>query len=419
MESYEISTTTKTSFSGKPNSELSEEERDAKRIFKEKVKLQSRLKSLETTIRHAIFRKDEATELKARRKLDDLLIKESIMVKELNYVSEFSSNQNPSQENLVSIRQNSFSNEEVRKRARPYVVAITNALLHSEAAELELNGGTRNGNSTRDLQIQRAFELLQHMSKGSQTLEMFEDSFALWGYARIRFSERSLLLCSSLGRLEIPQLGQENLPAAFDPLIESQRCTRQKMWNIFINKGVRKACSIGSGPGNDIAGVISFLQMILLKNFEFLLDKIILMDWSNHWQKITVPLCEVLIERNLVKTGINACCDITKDLNTIENEAAYHELFPKNVADVDFYSISYLLSETSCKWTSFLDTLVTKSKPHTIFYFAEPTPWQLHEVQRLFCNHLDFVWLDSSMDTPSFWGTGRRAGPAVMVGLKR
>lgn len=153
MESYEISTTTKTSFPGKSNSELSQEERDAKRIFKKKVKLQSRLKSLETTVRHAIFRKDEATELKARRKLDDLLIKESIMVKELNYVSEFSSNRNPSQES-PSIRQNSFSNEEVRKRARPYVVEITNALLHCAAAELELNGG-----SPKDLRHWRCFKI--------------------------------------------------------------------------------------------------------------------------------------------------------------------------------------------------------------------------------------------------------------------
>jgi cell division protein FtsI/penicillin-binding protein 2 len=50
MESYEISTTTKTSFPGKSNSELSQEERDAKRIFKKKVKLQSRLKIMNVQI---------------------------------------------------------------------------------------------------------------------------------------------------------------------------------------------------------------------------------------------------------------------------------------------------------------------------------------------------------------------------------
>ena len=422
-----------TSFAGKPNTELSQEEKDAKRQLKKKIKLQSKIKSIENTIRHAIGRKDSKTEKIARKKLEDLLLKENDVVVEMNYVSEFSVNSKISQDS--SNVRNSYSAEEMKKKAKPYILNISDALFHCSAAEQALDGGqgngkgTRTGNANRTTQIQNAVKLLKCMTKGSQTLQMFEDSSALWGYCRQKFYERSMLLCTSIARIEIP-ICQYSPSFDEDPAMKKQKLIRKKIWNMFLSSKIKNACSIGSGPACDPSGLISFLHMVRsqktnqlqnLSSSEPVLDKIILMDWSQEWIEVTAPLRNILLEKNLIRLDMKSVfCDVTKDLNDVDNKEANEELFGKTSApDIDFYSISYLLSETRGKWTSFLDTLVTKSKPQTLFYFAEPTPWQLHDVQKLLNQQLDFVWLDSSMDVSVLWGADRRAGPAVMIALKK
>jgi SAM-dependent methyltransferase len=88
-------------------------------------------------------------------------------------------------------------------------------------------------------------------------------------------------------------------------------------------------------------------------------------------------------------------------------------------SDVDFYLFSYVLTETRGKWEVFMRELVREAKPNALFYFAEPTPWQLHQV-RLLLPDLDYIWLDSSMNQlPNLQALEARLGPGVLLARKK
>jgi len=85
----------------------------------------------------------------------------------------------------------------------------------------------------------------------------------------------------------------------------------------------------------------------------------------------------------------------------------------------DLFVISYLVSETRGQWEGFFTDLIHVVDSGTMFYFAEPVPWQLHRLCDLFHELLEFLWIDSSMYYPSLQCLDRRVGPAILFACKR
>ena len=118
--------------------------------------------------------------------------------------------------------------------------------------------------------------------------------------------------------------------------------------------------------------------------------------------------------------------------------SANHSL-QTHAAKIDLYIFSYILTETRGKWEEFVQGLVASAKSHALFYFAEPTPWQLHHLR----NHvlgqnvlpsalkdkatdatattprLDYIWLDSSMNqSADLQAMDGRLGPGTLLARK-
>jgi len=85
----------------------------------------------------------------------------------------------------------------------------------------------------------------------------------------------------------------------------------------------------------------------------------------------------------------------------------------------DLFVISYLVSETRGQWEGFFTDLIHAVDSGTMFYFAEPVPWQLHRLCDLFQELLEFLWIDSSMYYPSLQCLDRRVGPAILFACKK
>jgi hypothetical protein len=396
------------SFTGVPNSQLSQEEKEAKRLRKKKIKLQAKIESIEKSIKHSRARKDVDSEKVQQKALDELLEKEHETVQELQ----------------LNTSSNSYSLEDLKGRSQPFVLEISLALFDSEAS-LHFLGESDKKKS----QMTEAVLLLKHMTRGTQELCMFQNKAALWGYTRKKFHERAILLTTSLGRIQIPTQEHMKHESAIDPKLHEQRQIRQHVWNMFTSGKVRKACSIGCGPGNDLAGLISFLRMLHVGNGinAQVLDRALLIDWSvDEWKGAVIdPLNDILVSKGLLSGIDTIFCDVTKDINDDGNKNAFDQLRGQDqcqhltVFDFDFYSVSYLLSETRGKWVSFFESVVKNAKPGAMFYFAEPIPWQLHRFIGLFNKKdLQFIWLDSSMDHPMLQDADRRAGPSVLFAIK-
>ena len=514
------------------NSELTEEEKRAKRILKKKVKLQSKVKSLHNRIRHAQSRKDPIIEEQARKDLKLLIQKHELDIREMNLDVSFAletldsaftgthdgdnvnMNASRKQETITATTQMQI----IKEQARLLILQVSNVLFQQAAKHALHTASTvvRDNNdkdqdraeamaaiTTKQAQTNNAVKLLKHMTKGTQNLDMFRDKNALWGYTRQKFYERALLLCTSLGKVKMFGSGHghvhtqslEKLPSSElqkeDPIDRyGSECTNEhndddavvwkkqtlvleRAWKIFQQNRVRKAVSIGCGPGNDAVGLISFLRMVSnldpihatgthtpidtaggvksnstsasISKFNHRasdgvhismpLDEILLVDWSiQEWKDAVIdPLVNILKHDRLVKAGDGGVKtlygDVTKDLRDDSNDALFRSLLScdtdncrnaeESKSDFDMYLISYLLSETRGKWESFFDTLVNLSKSGSMFYFAEPIPWQLHRFVELFEDRMDFVWVDSSIQHPALQRADRRAGPAVLFAMKR
>jgi hypothetical protein len=230
--------------------------------------------------------------------------------------------------------------------------------------------------------------LLKHMRKNTQEKSMFANADALWGYTRSKFCDRAGEIVTSLAKLN-----------------EQDEPWRDRF------AAIRKACAFGSGPGSDAVGLVSFLQSYFSE--EFHLDHMVLFDFCDQeWREVTDPLCITLSPKDIRQ--MDACfCDVTKPLQSTENEAVV-----KECGEMDFYIISYLLTETHGHWDMFIAETIHLAKPGALFYFAEPRPWQLQHLIRLCASQLSFTWLDSSMDHPALQGLGARVGPAVLLGIK-
>mmetsp|Transcript_10431 Transcript_10431/g.15716 ORF Transcript_10431/g.15716 Transcript_10431/m.15716 type:complete len:479 (-) Transcript_10431:101-1537(-) len=305
---------------------------------------------------------------------------------------------------------------------------------------------------SKEHQTKCAVKLLRNMTKGKIDRSMFENKAALIGYTRQKFFERAMLLNSSMEKLQqpIPINVRNTEQSEGDPNSMSsggvdfgtkQMEIKERMCDKIQSGQIYKACSIGCGPGNDALGLLAFLYNLKDQNKStctaamqsshsespspnkaVALDEIILMDWTiEQWNSaILKPLSHVLNESELKShseiTMNPYFCDVTKAFNDEENKAAREAI---DAASCDIYLTSYLLSETNGKWESFFGGLIDSAKTESIFYFADPTPWQLHRLIELFSSHLDFLWLDSSMYELSMQGLNGRLGPAVLAAIKR
>lgn len=389
----------------KPNSQLSKEEREEMRLMKKRIKLQAKISSLHRTIRHAKGRKDFITESSAKKTLSDLLEKENDTIREMQLDSNLEQDQCSSQDICQPT--------DMKQQAKSVILRVSNALM-------------KRSTSNKERQIVEAVTLLKHMTKGTQQKNMFQETNVLWGYTRQKFYERALLVCNSLARIQVTENDTARSDAVEDEdaVRKEQLIFRKKVWNLFENGLIRKCCSIGCGPGNDLVGLKTFLRLCSKEETD-LLEKSVLMDWSiDEWKGAVIdPLIMLLHKQGFNSNDIQMVfCDVTKDLDDKINHDArdiFNQHNQQAFADIDIYLTSYLLSETRDKWLPFFKSVVSYAKGGSLFYFAEPVPWQLHRFIDCFQGDLDFMWLDSSMNYPSLQKADRRTGPAVLFAMKR
>lgn len=228
------------------------------------------------------------------------------------------------------------------------------------------------------------------------------------------------------------------------------------------------------------------------------LERVILLDWAmEQWKLILEPLQEMVVP-HYINTLDMAFCDIRErlqppmDLSNYENgtetatskwmnqkafqllmteKPTHHAADSPSSADerhsqfssttatktsisdyeqsqrkeklllysVDLFVFSYLLSENRDKWDAFCQDLIHLARPNSLFFFSDPTAWQLHRLLLLFPSNpvcsskqdtssrpsdhvnvvaVDWIWLDSSMDNPALQCLEGRVGPAVLLGRK-
>jgi SAM-dependent methyltransferase len=209
-----------------------------------------------------------------------------------------------------------------------------------------------------------------------------------------------------------------------------------KVWERMIAGNIRQVCSLGCGPGSDAVGLVAFLQWIGEANLEVTsdgsketchdinerqpcsLERILLFDFAiDDWIQVLEPLIEVL-GKEKPETKIHwGYCDVSHPFASVRYGDATLPMY--RIEESDIFLISYLLTETRGQWELFFQQLIDCAKPHSVFYFAEPTPWQLHGFKELFQDNVDFIWLDSSMDHPNLQPLDGRVGPAVLLGIKK
>jgi hypothetical protein len=390
----------------KRNVVLTDQERMEKKKYKKQIKLQAKLKTLRTRIKHSIHRKDPIVEAQARKDLEVFLKQEESTLQQLGLVSDYCFDGGNASSNARN----------ASEEAQPLILEISNKLFNCPEAQSALH------QSGKQTQVDVGVKLLRHMTKGTQEISMFNNQ-SCWGYCRQKFYERALLLCNSLYKLSG---SQEELDLLLQSKSEDVRAVIEKQWNdratMFTKaRAINRVFSIGCGPGNDMVGLITFLRLIHGENFNGLKDAFTL-DWSiGEWrQSILEPLQGILDECNLVTTMTPIFCDVTKDLSHESNEYAKSVISSQSqTSQVDIYLISYLLSETRGKWEPFFKDIVHMSSQGSLFYFAEPTSWQLHRLIELFSHSLTFVWVDSSRDYPDLQRFEKRTGPAVLFAKKR
>lgn len=362
------------------NAQLTGEERNAKISLKRRLKQYSKLKKFETRLQQAIDRKDTVTEERARCELrefrQDLIdVKDSIF-------NVADSDEGEGEDD---------GDSEILSTGRSHILAIYQQLIQMCIDQ----------ESTDKLfQTNQARTLLRNMTKGTQTESMFNNSTALLGYTRQKFSERATLALSSLDKLKLRRPASSSTQQLLECVMKTQ-----------------SLCSIGCGPGCDAVGVLSFLRAHGCN-----LERVVLMDYvMPQWKQLIDPLMGVLIP-GYVQQIETASCDIRFSMHDPSNHSALTELI-RGADDssaisskIDMIVISYVLTETRGKWHAFMQDLVKMLRPGTLLLISEPTAWQLHHLLELCCTHLDcHEWLDSSRWNPALQALEGRMGPAVLL----
>ena len=419
-------------------------QREQKKLLKTKLKFQRRVHKLETRIAHAISRKDPEVEHQARQDLAELLC--------LHQEFPSSYKQNHDIRSSSAIERQNLALEEVTH--------VFRQLLSSFGRQTQL--------CTKQTQNSKARNLLQHMTKGTQTSDMFEDIAALQGYVRKKFYGRAALVIKSLGELSPDAL---RMAPAVDDVDEHYRLqyeSQRKIMRLCYDKllKIERVCSIGCGPGNDVVGITSFLRAyssgMAMENATdesskdttwHTLEEVMLLDFVvNKWKEAALnQLIQILHPQSVRKIRCESC-DVTKpllstnQLNLLHGSKANDEVNSPNISqfvqNADIFLISYLLSETHDTWDVFFVQLVELAPVGALFYFAEPMAWQLHRLIRMTDPHstkntrdsgiiesqvidvtpmhrLKTIWIDSSMHCPELQQMdGRAGGPAVLLAVK-
>lgn len=399
---------------GKPNATLTDGEKKAKRQLKKKLKVQQKIKKLETRIKHAIVRKDTVIEERTRLELEKL------------YLENGGKSSPSTGETIGSIKREETKNDIIAKQ----IILDISRQLHETFSMGRYNDDITNRiASNKEHQTSRAVELLRNMTKGTVDLSMFDDQAALFGYTRQKFYERALLLYTTMCKLK-PKSDEDDVKYHNgNKLTDLQKEIKTRIWDKIRNGRIKKSCHIGCGPGNDCIGLFIFLY--ICSNVEMCingdnLETSVMMDWSiDQWNSAVLrqlpPIMNKTIPVNSNKNAFcnfftTSFCDVTKALSDVSNEQARVTL---EKVKCDIYLTSYLLSETNGKWYTFFRELIQNANEECLFYFAEPTPWQLHILIEQFSESLDFLWVDSSMYLPAMQALDGRLGPAVLFAIKK
>ncbi|KAL7489895.1 hypothetical protein ACHAW6_015622 [Cyclotella cf. meneghiniana] len=430
------------------NTQPTSSQKQYRKQLKTELKFQRKVHKLESRIAHAASRKDVAVEEQARKDLDELWRSQTCQHLQIFCTRWTSSDDNDGAgTSRVDV---------IQEAAIEELTLIFRALLASMTKHQSKHAADE---SLKQMQHSKARNLLQHMTKGTQTSDMFRDVAALRGYLRTKFHGRASLIIKSLGRLSPEALGL----APTNPL-ESMKasdrleyqCQRHIMSVCYdrLSK-IQRLCSIGCGPGNDVVGLISFLRAMLSNdmtrtegctNQKPQLTEVLLLDFAmKDWKQAALDdLIPILVPRYVKKISCENC-DVTRPLfSTCKSKSEDGSEFKggnnSNVAtfvqNSDIFLTSYLLTETRYNWDLFYVQLVQLAPVGAMFYFAEPMAWQLHRLVRMStqpstvdanCELIDysplfrlkFIWIDSSMHYPELQQMeGRAGGPAVLLAIK-
>jgi len=465
---------------GKPNACLSKEERDHKRQMKKKLRTLTKINTLEKRLKHAQGIKNSIVEQNTLVELAQYREKASAIGLTNVGTSILANCNNPSMKRDSFVKEVnrkfilSVSIQLFATQVDKALILQKNLIFDPPIEQLSKASNSenhlrklplqRNGLSAKEHQTECASKLLKAMTKGEQQRHMFEDPSTLWGYTRQKFNERATLLATSLRKLSLDPNCEE-----INCLTSHELDLKQKVWNVLRHKKIRNVISVGCGPGNDAVGVISLLATLsenekyeeigildethsnLSETFQkektqykysdkspvirYLIENLVLLDWAiPEWDSaILQPLWSILKKMNIVENMKCNFCDVTKSFFDESNHFMRMSLAELHKADgrtpqvnvtklctpkSDIILVSYLLSETRGKWEAFFSELISYSISGTIFYFAEPVPWQLHRFCTLFGSQLDFLWIDSSMNCPTLRDLDRRIGPAILLAVK-
>ena len=425
------------------NSELAASQKAKKKELKAHLKFQRKVNKLETRIAHAISRRDPVVEQQARRDLEELLRSKA----DTNYRScAFGSTTVLS--TTMDGRQ-SLALEEVTQIFRQLLSS-----LDRQTKQLTQNG------SVKQSQNAKARNLLQHMTKGTQDIDMFKDVIALRGYVRKKFHGRAALIIKSLGELTPEALQMAPRVEDVNEAYRLQYKRQRELMNMCYTRlaTIERACSIGCGPGNDVVGLITFLRALVPAETESVsranivhqesvqhkLKHVMLLDFAiDNWKDAALNELIPILQPQYVDQVTCMSCDVSKPLlaPSDANQAVNNENIADYVRCNDIFLTSYLLSETKNSWDLFFVQLVQLAPVGALFYFSEPMAWQLHRLIRMSTpcltddagrtekqtqvedlaplHRLNYIWIDSSMHYPELQHLdGRAGGPAVLLAIK-
>ena len=392
------------------NALLTPSEREAKKVLRNELKFQRKVTKIVNRIEHAIIRNDSVVEGSAREELKDLLSKED--GSHLDVSQQCQQDKRHSSFQCASCPSNDGDGENDTKQAAFDEVVFIFRRLLSSVDDIE----KEKVRMKKMEQIEKSRLLLWNMTKGTQSKCMFQDITALRGYARKKFHGRATLIIKSLGKLSPTSM--ENAAASLtvqqQQELEEQREIMTICWEKLRN--IERVCSLGCGPGNDAVGMVSFLRHFFkckdpVKHV-FMLDYYI-QEWKN---AILDDLIHILLPEFANKINCKSC-DVTNPMDNDTTEQYVHS---------DIFLFSYLLTETRNNWDHFIVQLVGLARVGALFYFAEPSPWQLHRLIRMSTDgrlysakpdidysplkRLRFVWVDSSMHLPKMQQLDGRNG---------
>mmetsp|Transcript_4273 Transcript_4273/g.8900 ORF Transcript_4273/g.8900 Transcript_4273/m.8900 type:complete len:405 (-) Transcript_4273:77-1291(-) len=396
---------------------------DQKKRLKRQLKFDRRVNTLlQARIRHSVARGDPIVERQARLELEELVS------------TRLSTGERPSSSSQTTCPSTKKQRDAATKDSlgvfAALLVSIDSRDLPDEADKAERAAKTN--------------QLCRNMTKATQSIEMFHDMKTLRGYARRKFAQRSALVADSLGKLH-PDAIEMGVAAAARTrsemdsgqlaLYDEQIRLMKSCWSGLSR--VANICSIGCGPGCDLVGTLTFLRHFVHECDSSSVEvgcrqrrlKAVLLDFAiEQWKEAVLDDLANLLRPDYVNEVCCCRCDVTR---------AMDDSIEQTVADVDLYLTSYLITETRFQWDEFFVDLVRQARVGALFYFVEPTPWQLHRLIRLSkkgskasdnartdvdyapLEGLRFVWLDSSMHSPELQPLdGRVGGPAVLLAIK-